>query len=154
MRHWDARRLGLRARQNLFDGWQVLGAIGLLVGALAFGALISHVKPSMPSTGSTVQLLQTLVSHTPLAQPSADPTVEPSPSPQPADPTGASAAPLPGAAWSPARAARPAPPRPQPPSRPAPPAPAASATPTPTASPTPSDRPCLYALCPSPSPSP
>ena len=145
MQRRDARRSGYWKRLNIFDGWQVLGTIGLVVGALTFGMLITHTRPSLPSAGSTIQLLQTLVSHTPLAQPSAEPTVEASPSPEAVAPA-TGQAPVPSASRS-GTPARPAPSRS--------PAPTASATPTPSPSATPSPpRPCLYALCPSPTSTP
>ena len=156
MRHSNARRLGQWSRQNLFDGWQVLGAIGLLAGAFVFAMLISHGKPSLPSTGSTIHLLQTFVSHSPAAEPSAEPTVAPSPSPSPsavaaAPASGLGAAAVVGASRSGGGSTRPAPSRSQPP---APIVPVVTPLPVPTVTAIPTDRPCLYALCPTPSPSP
>lgn len=147
MRHSNARGIGPWSRSNLFDGWQVLGTIGLLAGALAFGALISHIKPNLPSTGSTIHLLQTFVSHSPFAQPSTEPTVEPWPSPGPeavSPATGRSEAPVPSASRSGSTR------NPTPARSPAPVVPTASALPVPIPSVSPSStaRPCFTKVCP------
>src|SRR5204863_501111 len=56
----NARNVGHWIRRNLFDGWQVLGTIGLAVGAFGFALLLLKAGHALPSTGSTFQLLETL----------------------------------------------------------------------------------------------
>lgn len=148
MQRRNARRSGHLARLNFIDGWQVFGTIGLVVGALTFSIVIANGREVLPATGSAVQLvLQTLDSESSRLQPPVEPTVSPTPS---ATPSPAATAP------SPAPSAPRVPVRVVPPRRSQPPAPTQSATPTPVPipTPTPTDRPCLYALCPSPSPLP
>ena len=62
----NARNVGHWIRRNLFDGWQVLGTIGLAVGACGFALLLLKAGHALPSTGSTFQLLETLGSEVPM----------------------------------------------------------------------------------------
>jgi hypothetical protein len=142
MQRRNARRFGHWARLNVIDGWQVFGTIGLVVGALTFGILVANGRQVLPATGSAVRLvLQTLTSESPHAQSAVEPAPSPTPSPAATAP-----APAPSAPRVPVRVVAP--------SRSQPPAPTHPATPTPIPTPTPTVRPCLYALCPSPSPLP
>src|SRR2546422_5753903 len=77
----NARKIGHWIRTNLFDGWQVLGTIGLAVGAFGFALLLLKAGHALPSTGSTFQLLETLVSEVPHVQATATPTGEATASP-------------------------------------------------------------------------
>jgi hypothetical protein len=131
------------ARINLFDGWQVLGTIGLVAGAFVFSVMLVQTK-HLPSTGSAFQLVQTLVPDKPTPQPSPEPTPEASPAPTAANP-GVAVVQRPSASRS-GVYRKPAP-TPVPTS-----APTASALPIPV--PTPTPRFCITKICPSPTPSP
>src|SRR5207253_2038820 len=123
----NARNVGHWIRRNLFDGWQVLGTVGLAVGAFGFALLLLKAG-ALPSTGSTFHLLETLVSEVPLVHATATPTVEPTPSPPAVAPApGPQVAPNPNATHAPVR--RVAPP-PHSASAPPPPIPSDTVTPT------------------------
>jgi len=147
MHRRNARSSGHWIRQNLFDCWQVLGTIGLLFGIFAFTILIGHSRHVLPSTGSAIQLLQTFVSNSPLAEPTVEPTAAPAPSPSPS-PQGAviNLGPAPHMWRPPVQGVAPAPA----------PVPSATAAPTPTplVAPTPSPRLCIQKVCPTTSPTP
>ena len=68
-------------RLNLFDGWQVLGTIGLLAGVFVFSIMLAQTKHVLPSTGSAFQLVQTLVTDRPTPEPSSEPSPQASPTP-------------------------------------------------------------------------
>lgn len=142
MQRRDARGFGHWIRLNVLDVWQVVGTLGLIVGTLTFAILIANGRPVLPANGA-IQLLQTLVSNSPHAQP----TVEPTPSTTPG-PGATAPAPRPSAPRVPAGAGGPAA------SQPAAPRQSPAPTPVSIPTPTPTPRPCLYALCPSPSPLP
>ena len=80
MKPRNARNVGHWIRRNLFDGWQVLGTVGLAVGAVGFALLLLKAG-ALPSTGSTFQLLETLGSEVPMIHATATPNVEATPSP-------------------------------------------------------------------------
>src|SRR5437667_426902 len=61
-------------RLNLFDGWQVLGTIGLLAGVFVLSIMLAQTKHVLPSTGSAFQLVQTLVTDRPTPQASPEPS--------------------------------------------------------------------------------
>jgi hypothetical protein len=86
-------RKGHWLRLNVLDGWQVFGVVGLMVGVLAFGMMLTHTKIDLPRTGGAF-LLQTIVGGG--AQPSAtdQPETSPSASPSPVPDVGL-AGPLP-----------------------------------------------------------
>src|SRR2546430_7292955 len=111
MRLRNARSVGHWIRRNLFDGWQVLGTIGLAVGACGFALLLLKAGHALPSTGSTFQLLETLVSEAPLIHTSARPTAEATPSPPSVTPApAAQVAPIPDSTRAPDRRGVPPPP--------------------------------------------
>jgi len=145
MHRRNARRSGHWIRQNLSDGWQVVGTIGLLFGMFAFAILIGHSRHVLPSTGSAIQLIQTFVSNSPLAKPSVELTDAPAPSPSPS-PQVAVIQPAPAThVWRPPTLGV----------APAPmPAPSATPAPTPPPAPTPSPRLCIQKVCPTTSPTP
>jgi hypothetical protein len=141
-RHW--------IRQNLFDGWQMLGAVGLLVGALGLGLLLMMAEHHLPDSGGTFKLVQTVVSDLPFVHPSDEPTVAPSASPVAASPKpgpGAAIVPVPSATRSAVRHGGT-------PSRPGSPAATASPTDSSTASASPTPRPGLPHPSVSPTPTP
>jgi hypothetical protein len=141
---------GQWTRINLFDGWQVLGAIGLVFGVLAFAILVAQSRHMLPSTGSAFKLVQTFASDRPRPQPSVETTVAPAatPSPSPIPSQSPEDAIIQQASaphvWSPPnRGVAPyaPPPAATPSATPAP-------TPTPVFYPTPTPRPCLQKNCP------
>src|SRR5438034_2823960 len=104
----NARNVGHWIRRNLFDGWQVLGTVGLAVGAVGFALLLLKAGHALPSTGSTFQLLETLGSEVPLVHATATPTVELTPSPPSVAPApGPQVAPNPSATRAPVRRSAP-----------------------------------------------
>ena len=116
-------------RASIFDGWQALGAVGIVLGMVTFATLILNANHVLTTTGGTFKLVQTFSSDTPypaigispsaeapIPQPSAQPAVAPSPAPAQPRPTRSSVV------------------RPKP-------APSASPTPTETPSPTPTPSP-------------
>ena len=140
----NARNVGHWIRRNLFDGWQVLGTIGLAVGAFGFALLLLKAGHALPSTGSTFQLLETLGSEVPTIHATATPNVEATPSPPAVAPApGAQVAPNPSATRAPVRRA-------VPPRQSTSASPTSSPTDTVTPTPTPAPRPSL----PKPSPPP
>ena len=92
MQRPNARAIGHWLRSNVFDGWQVLGTVGLAIGAFGFALLLLKAGHALPSTGSTFQLLETLGSEVPMVHASATPvpipsdTMTPSPTPRPSIP--------------------------------------------------------------------
>ncbi len=140
MQRRDARGFGHWIRLNVLDVWQVVGTLGLIVGTLTFALLIANGRHVMPTTGSAIQLLQTLVSNSPHVPPTVEPTPNTTLSPGATERAPATSAPR----------------VPVGPVASQPPAPTQSGAPTPKPlpTPTPTPRPCLYALCPSPSPLP
>ena len=145
MQRRNARAIGHWLRSNVFDGWQVLGTVGLAIGAVGFALLLLKAG-ALPSTGSTFQLLQTLVSEVPIVHASATPNVQATPSPPAVAPEpGPQVAPNPSATRAPVR-------------RVAPPPHSASATPLPipsdTITPSPTPRPSIPRPSVSPTPTP
>ena len=136
MQRPNARAIGHWLRTNVFDGWQVLGTVGLAIGAVGFALLLLKAGHALPSTGSTFQLLETLGSEVPMVRATATPpNVGATPSPP-------SVAPAPGPQVAPNPSATRAPVRPS-----APPPHSASATPPPipsdTVTPSPTPRPSI-----------
>lgn len=142
----NARGVRRWIRLNLFDWWQVLGTIGLVLGALAFAMLLVNARELGRSTGQTTHDVQTSVSHPFPIDPSDEPSPAPAPAPVP-QPASGQATPHPSGSR---HLIHPATPVPDPsiiptlvpsvsPTADATPTPTADATPTPsdTASPTP-----------------
>jgi hypothetical protein len=68
-------------RLNLFDFWQVLGTIGLVLGAFAFAILLANARDI--GRTRTIHEFQTLVSQPLRIDPSDEPSAEPAPAPAP-----------------------------------------------------------------------
>ena len=51
MQRPNARAIGHWLRTNVFDGWQVLGTVGLAVGAVGFALLLLKAG-ALPATSS------------------------------------------------------------------------------------------------------
>jgi len=133
-------------RLNLFDGWQVLGTIGLVAGAFVFSVMLVQAR-HLPSTGSAFQLVQTLVVSTPTPQPGPEASPESSPSPASVNPVTV-VVPKPSASHAVYR-------RPNPTAVPTS-APTATPSPSPTTTPTPTPScfsKCLPTSTPTPTPS-
>ena len=79
----NARGVRRWIRLNLFDWWQVLGTIGLVLGALAFAMLLVNARELGRSTGQTIHEFQTLVSQPLRIDPSDEPNPAPAPAPVP-----------------------------------------------------------------------
>ena len=77
-----AMRFRRLVRLNLFDGWQVLGTLGVIVGTFAVAILPLSGRHVLPSTSSTIHLLQTFLSEPSNPRRTAEPTPQPSPSPE------------------------------------------------------------------------
>src|SRR5438046_5997315 len=107
----NARNVGHWIRRNLFDGWQVLGTVGLAVGAFGFALLLLKAGHALPSTGSTFQLLETLGSEVPMVRATATPpNIGATPSPPSVAPApGVQVAPNPSATRAPVRRVAPPP---------------------------------------------
>lgn len=157
MRSRNARGSWHWIRSNLFDGWQVVGTIGLLIGTSLVVALVLNAKHRLPNTNAAIQLVHTIGSDaqhllpeaSPSAEPSASPSAEPSAAPSP-DQTGVSQA-QPAVKPTAVRSIR----RPPPTATSQPsggnPGPTATATPEPTPIGTVT---CLLKYCPTPPPMP
>src|SRR6059058_6149118 len=104
MQRPNARAIGHWLRTNVFDGWQVLGTVGLAVGAVGFALLLLKAGHALPSTGSTFQLMDTLGSEVPVIRATATPNVEVTASPPAVAPApGPQVAPNPSATRAPVR---------------------------------------------------
>ena len=141
-RHW--------IRSNVFDGWQVAGALGLLIGASLVVALMLNAKHRLPTTSAAIQLVQTVGSEAQQLVPGLSPSPEPSASPSTDQGGGGVTQTQPLVKPTTSRTARRAGPTAT--SSPSGSTPTAVSTPTPISTATP--RPCLDKLCPTLPPAP
>lgn len=150
MRPRGAGRFWHWIRSNIFDGWQVAGTLGLLIGASLVVALVMNAKHRLPMTNAAIKLVQTVGSQAqemvpePSASPSPEPSASPSASPSSDQSGGAVSQAQPAAKPTTSRSVRRAGPtattQPAPPSSPPP-------TPLPTPPPTPKPGPTLPVPC-------